>query len=135
MPKVDTMILKPLAMMLTAAVLAGAIPSSAEAAEIKRVRCRVDSNPAGVQVSVDVRDVDVAAIDVTISNQGSSEFAQGLIPNIEGDVEVEWDSDIDPTDPAEGVRLEIAADFAAIGDDVTASATGAEPRTVECKAK
>ena len=134
MPKVNTMILKPLAIMLTAAVLAGAIPG-ADAAEIKRVRCRVDTNPAGVQVSVDVRDVDVAAIDVTISNQGSSEFAQDLIPNVEGDVEVEWDSDIDPSDPAEGVRLEIAADFAAIGDDVTASATGAEPRTVECKAK
>lgn len=109
---------------------------SVQAAEIKRVRCRVDTNPPRVQISVDVRDVDVADIDVTISNgtPAENETIPNVAPDAEGDVEVEWDSDIDLNDPAEGTREAIVSDFAAVGDIVTASTMGLS-KVATCVAK
>jgi hypothetical protein len=122
-------------MALAVAVLAG-MTLSAEAAEIKRVKCRVDDDPTKVQIAVNVRDVDVDPIDITVSNSvGATATILDQFADAEGDVQVEWDSDPDADDPAEGTRALIDSDFAAAGETVTASATGAAPRSVDCREK
>ena len=124
----------------TAAVALVLGAMTVQAAEIKRVRCRVDTAPARVQISVDVRDVVLPTIDVTISKGLATDAILGVAPDAEGDVEVEWESDaddlLDINDDPEGTREAIASDFAAIGDMVTATATGvAGSETVTCVQK
>ena len=105
----------------TAAVALVLGAMTVQAAEIKRVRCRVDTNPPRVQISVDARNFDRDGVadgvtrQVTIGIGGDSEMIDGVVFN-GGDVKVEWDSDIDVNDPAEGERETIGADFVGKGN-------------------
>jgi hypothetical protein len=123
------------ASMVGAVALIG-ISASAGAGEIKRVRCRVEPDLARVQISIDLRDVDQEMIDVMITNSdGDTRTIPDQVPDFEGDVKVEWDSDIALDDPAEGTRGEIEGNFALVGESVTASATGVAPESATCREK
>lgn len=110
--------------------------SDAAAAEIKRVRCRVSDR---LQVSVDLRDIaaGIASVQVSIANESATGKTalpiDGLV-NSEGDAQVEWDSNPNPADPAEGQRASIDRDFASVGHTIRASALGLSA-TATCASK
>lgn len=109
-------------------LLAAALLSApADAAEIKRVKCRVGNN---VQIAVSIRDIaaGINSVQVTIDNLSSNSEPPAMpilgSVDVEGDAQVEWDSGIDAADPAEGQRAPISRAFASVGSTVSASALG-----------
>ncbi len=105
------------------ALLSTAVEADAASA---RVRCRVRTNPARVQISVDGRALAPGSYTATVTGPNGTVTSAAPIIVVAPVKEAEFDFDSDPANVARGATA-VPADFVAAGAKVTGKVSGPTP--------